>query len=416
MQVQETQQNSRPLLAHRRLAPTEDFSKSDVHVYQRPNDDDIYQEEKGLPTSSGRPRRWNEAVKLSTWPRILYVVVGLVLIIIWIGVMIAFAREEVKAQQRNLEGDTRTRTNRTANQLVMKGTLKNFDPVERSLVVSWGLTYVDGDNKSLRPLGDTEDTSFAVNIYRDVKVVFERRPLTPEANQTIQQLGIAPPDLRIDNATVLPNGVLGLHTWDGLDTSIDFTQAVEDNPWKQPLFGYPFDVWAGSIVFAATDREYAEAANLTNTYAFGLDGAVLADSTLNWRIRVENSNNTCDYSGEFAGCELHVDFTGKRPLLVKFAAILAVLVNWTSTIGIFLLTCEAVIMRRVHILSETDILGVCLTALFALPSVRAILPGAPDFGAILDLVGVIPNIIIISVCTTMMALAKLTTRKPPKEE
>jgi hypothetical protein len=32
---------------------------------------------------------------------------------------------------------------------------------------------------------------------------------------------------------------------------------------------------------------------------------------------------------------------------------------------------------------ETDILGVCLTALFALPSVRAILPGAPDFGAII---------------------------------
>ena len=39
-------------------------------------------------------------------------------------------------------------------------------------------------------------------------------------------------------------------------------------------------------------------------------------------------------------------------------------------------------MRRTYILNETDILGVCISALFALPSVRAILPGAPDFGAI----------------------------------
>ncbi|KAG8805197.1 hypothetical protein FRC18_006805, partial [Serendipita sp. 400] len=387
---------------HQPLATTEEFTQSDVRMHHFSLDDDV---ETGFPTSSKRQRQMSNPHRpfIKAWPRIIYVVVGLVLIIIWIGVMLIFAREEVKAQQRNLRGDPQSRLYRTANQLVMKGTLKNFDPVARSLTVSWSLTYVDADNKTLRSLGDTEDTSFAVNIYRDVKVVFERRPLTPEANQTIQELGIFPPMLRIDNATLAPIGVLGLHTWDSLDTSIDFTQAVEDNPWKQPLFGYPFDVWAGSIVFAASDREYADAANLTNTYAFPPDGAVLADSTLNWRIRVQRSNVTCGYGDEFEGCELHLYFTGKRPLLVKFAAILAVIVNWTSTIGIFLLTCEAVIMHRFHILSETDILAVCLTALFALPSVRAILPGAPDFGAILDLIGVIPNIILISVCTTMMA-------------
>ena len=102
---------------------------------------------------------------------------------------------------------------------------------------------------------------------------------------------------------------------------------------------------------------------------------------MNWRIQVV-ANDTCQLVAPDAGCELHLEFTGRRPSLVKFAAIVAVIVNWTSTISIFLLTSEAVIMRRTYILKEIDILGVCIGALFALPSVRAILPGAPDFGAI----------------------------------
>jgi hypothetical protein len=48
----------------------------------------------------------------------------------------------------------------------------------------------------------------------------------------------------------------------------------------------------------------------------------------------------------------------------------------------------------------TDLLGINFTALFALPSVRLLLPGAPDFGIIIDLVGIIPNVIIISLCIT----------------
>ena len=101
-----------------------------------------------------------------------------------------------------------------------------------------------------------------------------------------------------------------------------------------------------------------------------------------------------------------------------------------------------------------------MTALFALPSVRAILPGAPDFGAIsafwyfinicltnsvlyssssilsfrsryvtlipasasadplyvADLIGIIPNILIISLCTSIFAVSKLMKNRSSKEE
>jgi hypothetical protein len=69
---------------------------------------------------------------------------------------------------------------------------------------------------------------------------------------------------------------------------------------------------------------------------------------VNWRISAI-ANNTCGDDG--SNCELHVDFTGKRPGLVIFAALIAVIVNWTTTMGIFLLTCEAVVMRRTYIFS-----------------------------------------------------------------
>ncbi|KAG8826798.1 hypothetical protein FRC17_008101 [Serendipita sp. 399] len=351
------------------------------------------------------------------WPRLTYLVTGIVLCVIWIGVMIAFADQEVRAQQRNKDVASANRgESRTPYQLYLKGTLKKFDPVERALTVSWSACYLHEDNVTISELADSPDTFYPINIYRDVKVVTDTRNITPEHVTELQASGYNLDNgfLRIDNTSVPPIGVLGQHTWDSVDTQIDFSQAVENNSWTQPLFGYPFDVWAGQIVFATTDRAGSEIANLSNTFAFGLDGAVLSDSTLNWRISL-TPNNTCLVDGEFEGCELHLSFTGKRPPLVRFAALLAVLVNWLSTIGIFVLTSEAVIMGRMYILTETDILGVCFTALFALPTVRALLPGAPDFGAIIDLIGVIPNIIIISLCTTMMALRKVLTRKPKEE-
>jgi hypothetical protein len=55
--------------------------------------------------------------------------------------------------------------------------------------------------------------------------------------------------------------------------------ASQDNPWKEPLFAYPFDQWAGSIVLAATDRSGAEQIGLQNTMVVELSNVTLGDST-----------------------------------------------------------------------------------------------------------------------------------------
>ncbi|PVF99450.1 hypothetical protein CPB86DRAFT_756553 [Serendipita vermifera] len=106
-------------------------------------------------------------------------------------------------------------------------------------------------------------------------------------------------------------------------------------------------------------------------------------------------------------CRMKIDIIATRPPLVKFAAILSLIVNWTSTFFVFVLTCEVIVMRRGFMMSGTDLLGVTFTSLYALPSVRLLLPGAPEFGALIDLVGIIPNVITISICIVAIAVTKL---------
>jgi len=108
------------------------------------------------------------------------------------------------------------------------------------------------------------------------------------------------------------------------------------------------------------------------------------------------------------------------------------------TISIFFLVCESVGsfafsvlyhiiqtspyhlgVRRLHILKDVDIIGICLAALFALPSVRAILPAAPGFGCLVDLIGILPNVILISISATTLTIAKIFNKldedQPPKK-
>ena len=74
------------------------------------------------------------------------------------------------------------------------------------------------------------------------------------------------------------------------------------------------------------------------------------------------------------------------------------------TLSICILTGEAIILERMYILSGSDILSICLTSLFALPSVRSVLPGAPPFGCLIDMVGILPNVILISICVSTFLL------------
>lgn len=126
-------------------------------------------------------------------------------------------------------------------------------------------------------MGSTPETAFPYNVYQDVKAVPEDRNSTLEPSFDPSQ------SFRIDNITLTPNGVLGQHDWDSIDTDIDFTQSIANDAWKQPLFAYPFDEWSGSIVLATTDRLAAQAVGLNNSNIVETLDAFLGDETCEYR-------------------------------------------------------------------------------------------------------------------------------------
>ncbi|KAG8817580.1 hypothetical protein FRC17_011167 [Serendipita sp. 399] len=309
-------------------------------------------------------RTWDGAVRLGTWPRLIYCGIGVTLILLWLAVMLIFIGNEVNYEQQNA-GETPERQGRNHQlrngSVLLKGTLVSFDAGKRSLAVTWSGLYKMDSESTVVDLGGTYDqnsTSYfdGIGIYRDVSSA----PVYYSYNYTgIDDTGnhgnftFEGFMYRVDNETAKPVGVIGMHPWDSFDTDIQFTQLYSKNVWRQPMLGYPFDRWQGGIVFVANDIGWAKADNVTGGDVFELAGMQLADSTLNWRISYK-FNNTCqleninytDVSTFAPNCHLDIKFEAVRPPLVIFAAVTAVVVNWTCTLFIFILTCEAIIMRR----------------------------------------------------------------------
>ncbi|KIM30041.1 hypothetical protein M408DRAFT_328454, partial [Serendipita vermifera MAFF 305830] len=404
---------------------------------------------------------WDGAIAHKTWPRVLYVGFGIIILSIWIGTTFYFATEGARwdrgldqpfEQRRRNAASTGSNTQEGGSSplISLSGSLKSFDPVARSLHIEWSGLYQD--TPAAEPVelanGTYPNTMLPLEIYRDVStVLFDTRTNdteTPDAEYWF----------RIDNSSVTPIGAIGMRPWDSFDTDISFSQyADEANAVNQPQFSYPFDEWKGGLIFVANAQSPppfpknilpTRQGNYSLATVFPLAGARLEDNSLNWRFRLSFENPCFSDSDNITeiiqkayapgtnidpiladdlqlatiniACHLDITIVATRPPLVQFAAVMAVIVNWTSTLFIFILTCEVIIMRRGFMLSGTDLFGITFTALFALPSVRMLLPGAPEFGILLDLVGIVPNVIIVSICTSAIAVTKLNRRQHAEDK
>ncbi|KAL1752379.1 hypothetical protein FB107DRAFT_277768 [Schizophyllum commune] len=333
-----------------------------------------------------------------SWPRILYVFIGVSIMLMWIGLILGFAHSQLKAEEKNSKGDSKKYEGKVAkgDEWFLQGALRALDTDARTLTVQWsGYVYNDTTDSMDPLLVSADDYPAGLNMYRDIQAYVDS-DLTNETGSYYFML---------DNATAYPVGNIGWRESDSFDTDIDLV-ATTQSVWSQPMRGYPYDQWTGSIILASNNIGAAKEDNRTDAYAFSFDGVYLVDSLLNWKITAESHTTCRDLDSAY--CELHVDFRVRRPGLVKFTVMAVLVVNWLSTIVIFLLTGEALLLRRLHIVDGTDILGVLFAALFALPGVRSLLPGAPPFGSTIDLVGILPNVIIISLCTSCWAVAKLS--------
>ncbi|KAI5893274.1 uncharacterized protein SCHCODRAFT_02687371 [Schizophyllum commune H4-8] len=370
---------------------------------------------------------WNNQVKRrGRWPRIVYTVAGVAVIALWVAAVLVFAQHETRTQEKNLTEDVARLKSIVigdiGDALVLKGALRGFDVDHRVLTVQWSVVQLDEDDKTtFHDLGTDDDNTYELNIYRDVKAIPDDEATEFFEDQTTYY--------RVDNSSAYRIATVGMHPWDSFNTDIDMAQAVDNDVWKQPMFGYPWDVWHGSLTIVSTVAEFDRLYNTTGLGVFSLSAVSMEDSLLNWKIMPRSWTPCTEVNS--TSCELYIDFEASRPGIVIFCVIIVVVVNCEvfiflphilsltlssrlagiCTLAIFLVTGEVILLKRRHILAGTDMLSVCFAALFALPTVRSLLPGAPgDFGAVIDFVGILPNVIIISLCTTVFACAKLRSR------
>ncbi|KAG8753170.1 hypothetical protein FRC14_006359 [Serendipita sp. 396] len=293
----------------------------------------------------------------------------------------------------------------------LRGNLVKIDPDEQNLRASWRLVYIDAPY-SISPTRGTFDDTWQWNLYRDVKAIHDLRvPITTMNSISDTESGSL---YRVDDITLPPIAIFGQRSSKSVDTDITFTHHGANDALFQTLFGYPFDVWTSSVVFVLTDRITAERANLSNSFVVRIHSILTEYDKLRWDVSL-NTTNTCEDPDPNAGCELHVDFLIRRSGPVKFAAMMAVIGNWTITFVIIYQTYRAV-MRLPDHLSETNLILVCISALSIVSFLRSIIPGAPDHGVIIDLIGVIPNIMLISLCTIAIAVSGLTGTQAAKKQ
>ncbi|KAG8798053.1 hypothetical protein FRC16_008124, partial [Serendipita sp. 398] len=339
--------------------------------------------------------------------RLLYIACGLILLAGWLTVTMLFGR--------NLETNEASNSRFSAHvengllppppdrigTLFLVGQLNSFDPFSRNLNLDWTAIQVSqpidtSDILKTQIDIDRREDTVPLAMFRDVLAVPDL-----ETNITDYQ------PYRVQNPHVKPVGFLGLTQFDQINTNIGMGQR-STNFWSQPEFGYPFDVFQGKITWVAANNDTITATGRPGTDVQAISGAILTDSLLNMKVRYQ-VNPTCLYD-DAAGCDLVIQLWVTRTGLVKFCVFVVFGINWFVTIALFSLTGESLLLNRHNILESTDIFAVCFSALFALPSVRSLLPGVPGYGCALDLLGILPNMIIITLCTVFFAISRLRLR------
>ncbi|EJD49113.1 hypothetical protein AURDEDRAFT_162054 [Auricularia subglabra TFB-10046 SS5] len=162
---------------------------------------------------------------------------------------------------------------------------------------------------------------------------------------------------------------------------------------------YPFDWYRVQILFAATEGD-------TNTTRPIIGANIFNKIQTQW---VASFNYT--YLDNFGPDEDHAAkltarITLQRNNVIKVSAMLILIVNWLVTLAILYMTLVYILGRR-QLPDSLDSIALPFTGLFALPATRNVMPGDPPFGCLIDFIGVIPNICIVSVCATLLLFNRI---------
>ncbi|KAG8813748.1 hypothetical protein FRC17_001443 [Serendipita sp. 399] len=224
--------------------------------------------------------RLKQQVRRKRLGRLLYVISGFVLLLIWLTITVFFGYHLESSEASNssvyansqLTGPPSSHGEQEQEHGISRADFDSLAP-SSSLDIDWSAFYaaIPLNPKNLLATQvdiDRRNDTVPLAMFRDVLAVPDK-----ETNITDYQ------PFRIQNPHVKPAGFLGLTQFGQINTNIALGQR-SSNIWLQPEFGYPFDVFRGTIVWVAANNETITRTGRPGTDVRPISGAVLTDSLL----------------------------------------------------------------------------------------------------------------------------------------
>ncbi|KAH7100011.1 hypothetical protein BKA62DRAFT_707997 [Auriculariales sp. MPI-PUGE-AT-0066] len=154
---------------------------------------------------------------------------------------------------------------------------------------------------------------------------------------------------------------------------------------------YPFDWYEVRLTFAATGSD------MKTRPIIGSSISNYLETQWKYGVNVTYLDGFDDHATKLL-LGIFID----RSVVTKLSAILIVVLNWAVTLGILYMVITHVLGRR-HLPVGLDSVALPFAGLFALPSVRNVMPGDPPF----DFIGIIPNLAIVATCATVLLVVRI---------
>ncbi|KAK0237981.1 hypothetical protein EDD85DRAFT_563868 [Armillaria nabsnona] len=282
--------------------------------------------------------------------------------------------------------------------ILLHAELNSVDLAQSIMVVDWGIhgdtCYVDCSpvniffDTNLSPSDDRRDDSPSSN----------NRPTDPIFIWNIT--GLSDP---LSNAA-------GFRTKLNVYPAYQYT--VQDNLTTMINHGtlsyYPFDSY-GSAIFAFANE------TLTNQPVF-LALAPMSRYLTNYNIAIVNHLNSSGQQEEYVAQKMiYAGVILKRSTLVIGYCLVITVTFWMVTLMVCLLMITTVVFGYRQ---RNEIVVVPIGTVFAFTQLRCSMPGAPEgFGDILDFAGLLPCLVLLSICAvTMVGIYLFTDPHDPSRE
>lgn len=269
--------------------------------------------------------------------------------------------------------------------LFLYGGIRKWDMDEKSLTVRW-MPHQCGASFGAPSPGDCRGLDVDMNFF-----------VGGDA------LGIG--GYNVSNAILQFQGNLQEYLRFGFEQSIDMDILEQTRSGQINVNGlesdalYPFDWYKVQFLMAAQSPT-------TNLSVQTAGASIFNPDSSQWVARTTYDYLDSLQDGTSVPAKLSVFIVPKRHIVVKISAFLLLIFNWLVTVALLYMTVLNV-FGRIKMPEDMDAVALLFAGLFALPSVRSVMPGNPPFGCLIDFIGILPNLVIISGCATSLLVSRM---------